>query len=180
MKVYRFYANTNRYQYFMPQPLSDRGMLITNCRSRAASWQPPSLDLQEPTHPRGDFFEFYKGSPILSARAVDRLRQFLMPAGELLPLPYAGETFYLFNVVPCIDCLDAEATEWRLQFNKRLWPDKYVFTAPKFGPNYLFKIPQTCRAEVLVLDREDGRGFVEALTEHELLGYTLDLLWSGS
>ena len=40
MKVYRFYANTNRYQYFMPQPLSDRGMLITNCRSRAASWQP--------------------------------------------------------------------------------------------------------------------------------------------
>jgi hypothetical protein len=179
MKVYRFSANTYRFQYFLPQVIDNEALFITNCRSRTADWQPPALQLKEPARPRGDFFELHKGSPILSARAVDRLRPFLEPSGELLPLPYAGETFYLFNVVPCTDCLDAEATEWRMQYNKRLWPVKYVFSAAKFGPNHLFKIPQTCRAEILVLDREDQRGFIEALAEHELLGYTLDLLWTG-
>jgi hypothetical protein len=179
MKVYSFYANTHRYQYFLPKSLNDEAKLVTNCRSRIAAWQPPTLELKEPTHAKGDFFELHKGSPILSERAVDRLRLFLDPAGELLPLPHAGETFYLFNIVPCTDCLDAVATEWRMQYNKPLWPEKYVFTTTKFGPNHLFKIPQTCRAEVLVLDREDGHGFVEALAEHELLGYTLELLWSG-
>ena len=179
MKVYSFYANTYRYQYFLPKSLDDEAVLVTNCTSRSADWQPPALELKEPTHVVGDFFELHKGSPILSARAVDRLRPFLEPAGELLPLPYGGETFYLFNVVPCTDCLDADAAEWRMQYNKRMWPDKYVFTAAKFGPHHLFKIPQTCRAEVLVLDREDVHGFVEALAEHQLLGYTLDLLWCG-
>lgn len=178
MRVFSFYANTARYQYFMPLSVDDEGQLITNCRFRTDAWQPPPLTLQEPARPRGDFFEIHRGSPILSARATHLLKSFLEPAGELLPLPFEGEMFYLFNVTPCADCLDADASEWRTEYNKRLWPIKYIFAPERFGPNHLFKIPQTCRAEVLVLDREDGKGFIEALVKHELVGYILKLLWS--
>lgn len=34
-------------------------------------------------------------------------------AGELLPVPYKEQTFSLLNITQCIECLDAERSEWQ-------------------------------------------------------------------
>ena len=111
------------------------------------------------------------------------LRGFLEMSGELLPLPYKGEEYTLLNVTECIDCLDQDKCEWLLNKDtgERIYPLKYVFRPGWFTESPLFKIPETCKGEVLLIEgmRDADREFRAVVKRNGLKGMLFDeLLWS--
>jgi hypothetical protein len=179
-KVYRIQNDVTDYQYFLTESDDDALRLSMECKPLLHTWIPPEVIIYEPLLKRGDLFNFNSSSLILSPRATEALRPFLQAAGELLEVPYEGQSFWLLNVLQCVDCLDEAKTGWREHKGIRLAPERYMFHPDRLPASCLFKIPQTCRGEVLILDREDGKGFVDALVEHHIEGYKLELLWTDS
>lgn len=177
MKVYRIVTDVDKYQYFLTQNEKDALDLLTDCKPRAMSWKPPSVFVYEPLHKAGDFYSFSTCTLITNPEATEKLRTFLEMAGELLPLPFESEVYTLLNVTECINCLDHDHSEWRTAEKVGI-PKRYVFHHDRFSESTIFKIPETHRADVLVLDREDGESFVDALRDHDIKGYTLELLWT--
>lgn len=177
MKVYKIRNDINNYQYFLTENEHEAIQLITDCKPRTASWQPPSVFIYKPFHKAGDFYNFSSGTLIISPDATESLRTFLEMAGELLPLPFESKVYTLLNVTECINCLDRQRSEWRTE-EKIGIPTRYVFHPNRFSESVIFKIPETHNVDVLVLDREDGEGFVDALRDHNIQGYELELLWS--
>lgn len=179
VKVYRLKSDYS-CQYFFTENKSDESKLTTNGTPRSSSWVPPGVFIYEPLLAIGDLYNFHSDSPIFSPRATEALRFYLEMAGELLDLPYNGEIYTLLNVTVCINCLNQKETEWGLVTPEgvHLHPKKYVFHPDRFSESLIFKIPETRGSEVLVLDREDGEGFVDALIENQIKGYNLELLWS--
>lgn len=178
MKVYRIDTDIDNYQYFFTKNETDAMKLLTDCKSQASNWEPPSVFIYEPLHKAGDFFSFSSCSLIFSPEAVTKLHTHLEIAGELLPLPFENNIYILLNVTECINCLEREHSEWRTD-EKIGMPTKYTFHPNRFAETTIFKIPETYKSEILVLDREDGsEGFVQALKMHKIEGYELKLLWS--
>jgi hypothetical protein len=176
LKVFRVRTDVNHFQYFLPENRSDYPILMDfDGTSKAKSWKPPPVYILKPKHKKGDFFNFGTGYLILSSRARDVLGEFLEMAGELLPLPYKGETYSLLNVTECIDCLDQKKTE----FYPDQAPKKYAFHPDRFVESQLFKIPETDKAEILLVEgrddpEEEFRHIVEA---NKLQGLIFEQLW---
>lgn len=177
MKVYRIRPDVNRYQYFLVEREEDVETLWMDCTSKAAQWVPPPVYVYEPKHKVGDFYNFGIAGLITSPRATDALRPHLEAAGELLPLPYQGEEFTVLNVLQCIDCLDQERSEERPGYYT-----KYVFHPDKLAqvPSTLFKIPQTHRGEILVVEglRAPHEEFRYAVERAGLKGLLFTERWS--
>lgn len=55
----------------------------------------------------------FVAAPVLSGRAVDCLREFLDPAGQLLEVSVELETYYVFNCTRVIDAVDTDGTRVR-------------------------------------------------------------------
>lgn len=179
MKVYRFENDINHFQSFLPAADEEDGSIFTTeCIPLAETWKPPEVYIDMPKLKAGDLYNTQGCSPIFRPSAMKKLQEYLEMAGELLPLPYKSEVYTLLNVTECIDCLDRKNTEWL--YAEDAWPIKqYAFHKSRFSESRIFKIPETCKAEVLILDLEDGEGFIEALQEHGIVGYELTLLWEG-
>jgi hypothetical protein len=179
MKVYRLDNDVNRYQYFLPDEESDVMSLLTDCTSRLETWTPPGVYVYKPRHKPGALYNFSSSSLIFSPHATEILRDFLEMAGELLPLPYEGKIYTLLNVTECINCLDQKRSEWHLTPSGELVNlRRYVFHPKRLSESLIFKIPETYGAEVLLLDREDGEGFLDMARAHGLEGFRLELLWT--
>lgn len=183
MKVYRIDSDVNHYQYFLPEQESDAFKLFLDCESMAGSWIPHKVFIYKPKHKVGDLYNFSTGTLIFSPSATEKLQTFLEMAGELLPLPYKDKVYTVLNVTECINCLDTENSEWLVsqktgeQFGTIT---KYIFHPNRFSESCIFKIPETSIVETLIVDWEDGEGFIDALKEHDIKGYLLTLLWSDS
>lgn len=180
MKVYRLRNDVNHYQYFLPEEDYDPLSLLMDCSPRLETWVPPGVFIYEPLHKPGAMYNFGASAPIFSPHATEILRDFLEMAGELLPLPYEGEIYTLLNVTECINCLDQKRSEWHYNSSGERFggPKRYVFYPTRFSESLIFKIPETHRGEVLLLDREDGEGFLDVVQAHGLEGFGLDLLWT--
>jgi len=178
MRVFRLLNNVNHYQYFLTESKDDATKLHTKCISLIEGWQAPPVFIYKPLNKEGDLFNFSNNTPIFSPRATELLRTHLEMAGELLEIPYKGKSYWLLNVLECINCIDEVKSEWVVHNGVRAYPKRYAFHPRRFGESCIFKIPETYRGEVLVLDREDGDGFVDALIESQIVGYELKLLWT--
>jgi hypothetical protein len=147
------------------------------------SWKAPEVFVYMPRFKRGDFFQFRSNHMITSPHATEVLRSFLEMSGELLPLPYKDEEYTLLNVTECIDCLDQDKSEWLLNKDtgERIYPLKYVFRPEWFTESALFKIPETCKGEVLLVEgmRDAYSEFRAVVERNGLKGMLFDeLLWS--
>ncbi|MGE5265212.1 MAG: hypothetical protein ACM3S0_17675 [Acidobacteriota bacterium] len=102
-------------------------------------------------------------------------------AGELLPLPYEGEEYTVRNVLECINCLDQKKTEWVYgqTTGERIEIKKYAFHRNRFSESRIFKIPETSKAEVLVVEwKEDSSDeFKYAVEEAGLRGLLFQTIW---
>ena len=179
MRVYRLRNDVNAYQYFLPEDDADWALLEGDCRPKIATWKPPPVFVYMPRLEAGDFYQFGGGILIATPRATDALRGFFEEAGELLPLPYQGEEYTLLNVTECIDCLDQRRTEWHYaDTGQRLYPKRYVFHRDCFTESALFKIPETHRGEILIIEGGHEVGeFRHAVEEAGLKGLTFEELW---
>lgn len=177
MRVYRITSDED-YQYFLTEDEHRSLDLWMDCTPRRATWDPPPVFIYKPLLKRGDFFNFGGDKLILSPRAAELLRWHLEDAGELLPVPFEGETYTLLNVTECINCLDTARTEFRVRNSTRIFPPLlYVFHPDRFPESDIFKIPETHKAEVLVVERDPEDGFLADLKRFGIQGYKLTLLW---
>jgi len=179
--VYRIVTDVNHYQYFFAEHEEQEVKLLTDCSPRAVSWQPPLVYVYKPRHKIGDFYSFHACSLITSPRATIALATFLEMAGELLPLPYNGQEYTLLNITECINCLDHERTKWlKDETGANMLPQEYMFHRNRFATSRLFKIPETCGGEILVVDRDPGleEEFKSAVELAGLQGLDFKELWS--
>lgn len=182
MKVYRVQNDVNRYQYFLPQYEEDWDRLVMDGTPKSDIWTPPPVYVYKPRHKSGDFYQFGAGMLITNPQATEVLRTHLEMAGELLPLPFEGQIFNVLNVTECINCLDQDKTQWTYgeSGKTRVEITEYVFHPNRFSESPLFKIPETCRGEVLLVeglyDPEDEFRYV--VEQHGLEGLVFEELWS--
>ncbi len=182
MKVYRLRNDVNRYQYFLPVDNEDYTKLEGNCTPKAETWSPPPVFVYKPLHKAGDVYQFGSSVLITSPCATKVLRTHLEMAGELLPLPHQGQEYTLLNVTECINCLDQDKTEWVYgeTTGARLYPKRYVFHRDRFAESALFKIPETYRGEILVVEGLHGleEEFRYAVEQAGLKGFRFEELWA--
>lgn len=181
--VYRIKPDVNRFQYFLTERDEDAETLTMDCARKASIWSPPSVYIYKPMLERGDFYSFDSSTIISSPRATGILRHHYVMAGELLPIPYLDETYTVLNVTECVNCLDNEGTEWRREklSGIRVWIENYAFHRNRFPKSNIFKIPETCRSEVLVTEglRDPEDEFKFAVESAGLQGLIFEKLWEG-
>ena len=184
MKVYKILADVNRFQYFLTEREEDWESLVMDGTSKAESWIPPLVYVYQPKLEKGDFYNFSNGILISSPEATEALRTQFEIAGELLPLPYGDKNFTLLNVTECIECLDEKTTEWVIgkTTGERISIKSYAFHSNRFSESDLFKIPQTCKTEILyvegIKDYEDS--FRYAVESNALRGLKFQEIWNSS
>ena len=111
----------------------------------------------------------------------DAIQGPLEMAGQLLPLTLDGGELILLNVLECINCLDRANTLWL--DGPSSGPDariaRYVFHSNRFIVSSIFKIPETCASEVLVVERfgDPEEEFKAGVERAGIGGIAFELLW---
>lgn len=150
MRIYRVEPDVNHFQTLYMSNFDDWTLEehIFDGSSRVASWRSPDVYVLKPRLKRGNFFDFESGGPfVVDPIAVDGLADLLEMCSELLPINYEGKRLHLVNVVECVNVLDGERSK-KVPGNIT----HYEFFPNRFIESPLFKIPETCRGEVLTLE----------------------------
>jgi hypothetical protein len=183
ISVFRIKNNVNIYQYFLTEIEEEARLLRTNGLSREHSWVPPSVFVYKPQLEIGNFFNFNSDALIADQKATEVLRSFFMESGELLPLPYKGINYTLLNVTECINCLDHDETRWTYDTENKipLIINKYVFYKNRFPESCIFKIPETAKSELFVVNglRDTEDEFITKVVESGLKGLYFEKVWEG-
>jgi len=112
--------------------------------------------------------------PAFSRRAVDALRDFLEPNGELLPLVSPLGEYYAYNVTTVVDILDREASEIVWLDKNRLSAfdiEKYVCIDPLMNGLSIFRIVEQYGFTYV------SQAFVDRVYEKGLQGFHFVKLW---
>jgi hypothetical protein len=183
MKVYRVLPDVNKFQYFMLEDqtleLSDM-MTFDGASGKADTWIAPSVCVFKPKHKPGNFLALWGTEAIIvDETATEELRDLLEMSGELLPMPYKDKLYHVLNVTACVNVLDHHKTEW-LYEKGRLPIKTYAFHKCRFTEAPLFKIPETCKTEILTLEGlkdadDEFKGRVERLG---LKGLIFEEVWT--
>jgi hypothetical protein len=181
IRVFRVKNDVDNFQYFLTENESDAPKLMMDGTPKSNIWSPPPVYLFQPKLQKGDFFNFYLDILISSPRATELLHNLFVEAGELLPLPYNDEVFTLLNVTECINCLDQSNTKWIVNetTNVRVMIGHYAFHTNRFSESCLFKIPETSKGEILVVEglRDPKDEFRYKVDKLGLKGLKFQLLW---
>lgn len=155
MKVYRVVPDVSRFEKLFPDDdkVWETGLLTFDGTPKGATWQPPKVFVLEPKLSKGNFRAFAAGALVADATACLALEN-LDEFAELLPLPYGGDILQVMNVTGCFNVLDEEKTRWVYgqSTGKPIRIAKYVFKSSRFTEVPLFKIPETCRGEILTIE----------------------------
>jgi hypothetical protein len=184
MKIYRLRLDTNSFQAFLVEDkeIWETDLLCMDTSSKRAIWRAPDVYILEPHLKRGNFFGLCPGAIVLDTLAVEKLRDAIEMSGELLPLEYCGERFYVLNVTSCFNILDDKNTEWVYgrSTGSKIRIKRYAFQRNRVTETPLFKIPETCKAEILtatgIRDSEDE--FKSIVEREALMGLNFEEIWS--
>lgn len=183
MRVYRLRFDVNNYQYFLPEREEDWPTLYMDCSPRSNNWKPIPVYIYQPKLKRGNFYSYTSGALITDPYATNILRTHFEKAGELLSLPYEEEVFTVLNVTECINCLDQDRTEWVYgkTTGERIKIKSYQFHLDRFSEFNIFKIPETCKAEILVVEglKNPEDEFKYEVKSSGLQGLIFDMIWEG-
>ena len=181
ISVYRIKSDVNHYQYFLTEQGEDEPKLMMDCTPKAEAWSPTPVFIYMPKLGKGDFYNFTSSALITSPRATEVLHTHLVKAGELLPLPYNGEVYTVLNVTECINCLDHEKTEWVYgkSTGAKIGIKRYTFHRNRFSESDIFKIPETCKSEILVVEgiKDVKDSFKYAVESAGLEGLIFEEVW---
>lgn len=182
MKVFSVTEDVSRFQSLGVDDIDawTEFALSVDCRSLTALWKPPTVYVRKPKLNRGNFLHITVGLLVADDEAFSKIGEFFEMAGEVLPIPFEGKTLSLLNVTECINCLDREKSQWRDPRRREGLPLKYVFHPNRLDESSIFKIPETCKGEILVLERENDpeTEFKAAVEHHRLTGLIFKELWS--
>jgi hypothetical protein len=180
-KVFRMSLDGDKYQFFTTDSLEDERKLRLDGSSIADTWTPPPVFILYPKHRAGAFYNSNPSNLIATPQAVELLYSHFSFSGELLPLPYKGQTFTLLNVTQCIDVLDHDRTEFRIApSGLAVGIERFAFHANRFVETSLFKIPEFKGGEIFVLEGANDfhLEFREAVSAYGLEGLRFTEIWS--
>ena len=117
--------------------------------------------------------------PTFSKNAVDALRDFLEPNGEMLPLICKHGEFYAYNVTTVANILDRENSEfdWGSHKKAKVKPNLpsdiifYEFYPDKLNDLSIFRLPERL-SDYFVTQR-----FVDRVYEKNLRGFRFKKVW---
>jgi hypothetical protein len=186
LTFYEVHADPDRFQYFLLEDGSLADRYAFDGRPLSKVWRPPAVYSYQPRLPEADFWDFGLGAFgttfAVRPETLDRsdLRQYLASAGELLPLPYRGRAFAVWNVTECIDALDADASAWLHDRNgERVRVQSPRFRRDRLGWN-VFKVPEMSESIFAwVDDRTERRQlFKHRVEDDRLTGLIFQELYS--
>ena len=184
VRVFKVYQDIDHFQCFRAKdPKLDPFEDLLHGKSWSSTWSPPSVYLDSPKLKRGDFYQSGSNYMIANPKATDALRTLFEEAGELLPLPFQGEKYYVLNVTKCVDCLDQEKTGWSVpnpSGSYRGWIVHYVFMRDRLPDSAIFKIPEYSGREIFTIEglREPESEFREIVRREGLKGLQFKQVWS--
>lgn len=186
MKIYRVIEDVNSYQGFGidDESVWQSNLLTFDCSPKVTTWMPPTVHIHSPKLKIGSFIYLCPGALVLNAEATDTLRDLLEMSGELLPLHFKNETYHVLNVIECANVLDDDATKWvyGASTGAKIGIQTYAFHANRLLESPLFKIPETCKAEILTVEGANDpeyefKGRVERLG---LKGLRFEQIWESN
>jgi hypothetical protein len=162
--------------------------LRMDCTRKMPTWSPLPIFVDKPELKRGNFFYSWSGHFLIDSKVREVLSPILDNTCELLPfLPYEGETFFLMNVLECVDCLDKQKTQWTTapRTGERISPGsikEYYFNRERFSDSTLFKIPEQKTTKFLALTgmNDAGSEFKTIVEREGLTGLKFEEIWSDS
>ncbi len=151
-----------------PKVINSRGWRVVRL---ARNWIP--LEVKGRVRKFNDYPTVNGIYPAFSARAVDALRDFLEPNGELLPLKSSVGPYFAYNTTTIADVLDQRHSE----FNWLKKPviagmiHRYAFKRRAIENLSIFRIPEDA-VTICVTDR-----FARRAEEHGLQGLNFIKVW---
>ena len=129
---------------------------------------------------RGDFFSFNSDNIIASKYATDLLLPSLQRC-EILPICIGNTEYCFINLIDVCDCLDSERSKWvyGATTGQKIDIDRYEFYIKKLPSVVLFKLPETRRKEILILESNNFKKdeFRNIYNTSKLTGLTFQLIW---
>lgn len=184
MKVFRIVPDVNKFQSLLPKDeqiwATDR--LTFDGTPKLPDWVPPPMYVLEPNLKRGNFISLCPGAFVVDDAAHEALRDLLEMSGELLPIGDTSSDQFVVNVTGCFNVLDDANTKWvyGASTGAKIRIERYAFHASRFTEVPLFKIPETCRGDILTVsglkDPEDE--FKHRVESAGLTGLLFEEIWS--
>lgn len=179
-KVFRIEGDLENYQYLVPtnlgQPGDEPGIL--NGTPLPDEWIPPRFYIPYPTKsapaiwPVPDFAAFAIQE---DSKSFELLVRFIHQSCQLIPVDCDGRELLLVHVVEVLNCLDRS--------NSSMMPTQTHVLQYAFHHRFewtLFKIPETCRHEILCweLTGEPHDEFRATIVRCGLTGLLFREIWS--
>ncbi|WP_397384280.1 imm11 family protein [Prosthecobacter sp.] len=117
--------------------------------------------------PIGHFFTIFSSAAFgVTPKAIEvqGVRDELLRCGELLPVEYEKETFWVFNCLNVVDALDQKQSEIIVCDNGHRYVDRKVFKNDLVVPQWFFCIKES-RANTFATQR-----FFDFYNEHQMTG----------
>ena len=155
-------------------------MMTFDGTPKAQMWSAPAVHIHEPKLKKGAFHALWGTEAlVVDNDAFVQIADLLEMSGEILDLPHKGKPFYVANVTACFNVLDLGNTQWMYE-KGRLPIRKYAFHATRLEEVPLFRIPESCRSEILTVEGtkdpdDEFKGRVERLG---LKGLLFEQIWT--
>lgn len=183
MKIYKIKADVNNYQWIVPSNKDDiREKLFFECQPKKANWQPLDMYVFNPKKKEGNFYSLGGiGALVFDEKALDAMLTIFEMAGEILPINVEGTALYILNVLDCVNCLDKEKSTWDYyEDGSRGRILSYAFHANRMTEGSIFKIPETCKTEVMIYSdiKDDEEDFMLLYKRYGLTGMIFEEIFS--
>ena len=176
MRVYRYVADSDKYECIAPMSATDRKITerFFECRPLFETWKSISVSCDATMGGAGDFPSLYGNIPVFSYRAWEALRPLIENFVEALPIKYpSGQLYYAINVLNIIDVLDRDRAELKLFPNgKVMRVARYSFNDGALRGQHVFKIPDTSGIELFVSSE-----FKKCVELQKLKGLIFQQVW---
>ncbi|MFO1482660.1 MAG: hypothetical protein U1F71_04770 [Verrucomicrobiaceae bacterium] len=160
---------------FAPNLSEERRMRIDEGfglgRSVSSDWDPFTLvhilNDDQKLDPIGDFFTVFMRAVIgvtPQALGVEGAKESLLQCGEILPVEYERETFWLLNCLNVVDALDPIQSDIVVCDNGHRYAWEMVFKRDLSISEWLFCVPESCANTFAT------QHFVDFYREHQMTG----------
>jgi len=154
MKFYKVTVDSNSVQLIIPDVSESIILDYTsfNCELKQKGWENVNWYIYNPKVKVKNFFSLGSSSAFAFDENVydSDLFTLLEMAGQIIPINVEGKRLYILNVMNCINILNKGETE-RFKYDNgsegRIL--KYAFYENRISESTLFKIPETCKGEIL-------------------------------
>ena len=154
MGIYKIITDVRSYQWLLPDigNSSLLDLMTFDCNSKKYNWPKIKWYPYDTSKKAGNFYSLGGvGAFAFDSKVYEsEIFSLLEMAGEILPIDAGGEVLYVLNVLECVNMLDHQSSKWHLYDDGskgRIL--EYRFHENCITESSIFKIPETCKGEIL-------------------------------